>query len=142
MPVKKGDTVTVAYHGTFDNGEVFDSSENHGQNLTFEVGAGQVVPGFDAAMEGMEVGETKQIHIEPEYAYGPHKADLQHEIPREQLPMDRQLQPGMKLMASLPNGMQMPVQIASVTPEIVTIDLNHPLAGKALNFRIKLISVK
>ena len=139
MPVKNGDKIKVEYQGTLDDGTLFDSSESHGGPLEIEIGAGQIIPGFENAVIGMEKGEEKEIKLQPQEAYGEHNPDLIQKIPRDQLP--NELKKGMILMITLPNGQQMPVQVAEVTDEAVSIDLNHPLAGKNLNFKIKIVDI-
>lgn len=139
MPIKNGDKVKVEYEGTFDDGTVFDSSEKCGAPLEFEVGAGQIIPGFENAVMGMEEGEEKEFKLKPADAYGDRNPQLVQKIPKDQLP--KEVMPGMMLMIGLPNGVQIPVKITEVTDEEVTIDLNHPLAGKVLNFKIKIVDI-
>lgn len=141
MPVKKGSKVKIEYKGTLDNGTVFDSSEKYGKLLEFEVGAGQVIPGFESAVMGMSKGEEKEITLEPSEAYGEPNPKLVKDVPRSQFPKDQEIKAGMMLLIGLPNGKRIPAKISKVTPETVTIDLNHPLAGKRLNFKFKLIEI-
>jgi len=136
---KDGDTVKVNYTGTFDDGTVFDSSEKHGNPLEFKLGAHQVIKGFENAVRGMKKGEEKTVKITPEEAYGHPKQELMQKVPREQLPKEQEPKKGMILAVKLPNGYQMPARISDVTDTDITIDLNHPLAGKALNFKIKMV---
>ena len=139
--VAKGDIVKVDYTGTFDDGTVFDSSEKHGHPLEFEAGSGQVIKGFDDAVMGMKKGEEKKIVIPPAEAYGEVKAELHKKVPRAQLPQDQEPKVGMVLAVGLPNGQQFPARIVAVTKDDVTIDLNHPLAGKTLHFKIKVAEI-
>ncbi|MBI4147149.1 peptidylprolyl isomerase [Candidatus Woesearchaeota archaeon] len=139
--ITKGDKVKVDYTGTFDDGTVFDASEKHGQPLEFKVGSGQVIKGFDDAVVGMKKGQEKKIVIPPAEAYGEFKAELHKKVPRKQLPQDQEPKVGMILAIGLPNGQQFPARIITVTTEDVTIDLNHPLAGKTLHFKIKVAEV-
>ena len=141
MEVKKGNKVKVDYTGTFDDGTVFDASDKHGQPLEFEAGSGQVIKGFDDAVMGMKEGEEKKIVIPAKEAYGEVKAELNKKVPRKQLPQDQEPKVGMILAVGLPNGQQFPARIVEVTTEDVTIDLNHPLAGKTLHFRIKVAEI-
>ena len=141
MPVKKGDKVKVEYEGTLNDGTVFDSTEKHGEPIEFEVGSGQLIPGFEDAVEGMEKGEEKMVTIEPKEAYGDSNPKLIKTIPKENLPRNDELQAGMVLMLNLADGMQFTAQVQEVTEETITIDLNHPLAGKTLNFKIKILDV-
>ena len=140
MAIKQGDTIKVDYTGSLEDGQVFDSSEGK-QPLEFEVGAGKIIPGFDKAVVGMEKGEEKEITIKPEDAYGQPRDDLQKEVPRSALPQDQEPKEGMGLMMNTPQGQQIPARIVKVTEENITIDLNHPLAGKTLKFKIKISEV-
>jgi len=139
MAIKKGDKVKVEYVGTLDDGTVFDDSAKHGQPLEFEAGAGQVIPGFDDAVIGMSPGEEKSIHIPVEGAYGPHVEGLVKQIPRANLPKDQEPQVGMMMLLTLPDGQKFPAKVCAVDKESISIDLNHPLAGQALNFKIKIV---
>ncbi|HEX55259.1 MAG TPA: peptidylprolyl isomerase [Candidatus Altiarchaeales archaeon] len=141
MPIKIGDKVRVEYVGTLDDGTVFDSTERHGEPLEFEVGAGQVLKGFEDAIIGMEKGEEKEIRLEPKDAYGEHKDELVQVIAKEQIPSIECPEIGMMLIVDLPSGLQLPAMITDVAEDTITIDFNHPLAGKALNFRIKILDV-
>jgi FKBP-type peptidyl-prolyl cis-trans isomerase 2 len=134
MPVKNGDTVKVEYEGCLDDGTVFDSSEKHGEplefDLEFEVGAGQIIPGFENAIIGMESGEEKVFKLGPSDAYGDRNPQLVQKVPKDQVPPG--VCAGMMLVVALPNGLQMPVKVHEVSEEWVTIDMNHPLAGESL----------
>ncbi len=142
MAVKKGDKVKVDYTGTFEDGTVFDASEKHGQPLEFEVGAGQMIEGFDKAVVGMKKGEEKEISIKPEEAYGVHRPELMKKVPKEAIKgMDQEPKPGMMLGLAAPDGRQFAVKIAAVSEKEITLDLNHPLAGKTLKFKIKVVDV-
>ena len=138
--IKKGNTIKVHYTGTLDDGTVFDSSEGS-EPLQFEVGSGQLIAGFDTAVVGMKQGEEKTVKLLPEQAYGKHENDLMKKIPRSSLPQDREPQVGMVLGLSTPDGQQIPARIVEVTSVDITIDLNHPLAGKTLNFKIRIVEV-
>ncbi|MBU90039.1 peptidylprolyl isomerase [Candidatus Woesearchaeota archaeon] len=140
MAVKKGDKIKVNYTGTLDDGTVFDTSDGK-QPLEFEAGSGQVIKGFDEAVIGMEKGEEKNVKIESKDAYGDYNPQLMKKIPRDQLPQDQEPKPGMMLLIKAPNGQQFPVKIAEVTDKEITMDLNPPLAGKNLNFKIKVEEV-
>ncbi|MDG6244293.1 MAG: peptidylprolyl isomerase [Methanolobus sp.] len=139
MPIKDGDTIKIDYTGTLDDGNVFDSSANHDQPLEFTVGAGQVIPGFEEAVRGMEAGEEKTFRIEPEEAYGEHNPALTQTVPRSLIQCDMELEEGMMLMVGTAEGQQMPARISEISDENVTLDMNHPLAGKALTFNIKVV---
>ena len=140
MPIKKGDKVKVDYTGTLEDGKVFDTSEGK-QPLEFEVGSGQIIKGFDNALIGMEKGQEKEIKLEPADAYGDPNPQLVKKIPKDKLPEGQDPKPGMALMLKTPDGRQFPARIAEVTDKEVSIDLNHPLAGKTLNFKIKVVDV-
>lgn len=139
--VKKGDKIKVDYVGTFEDGTVFDSTEKHGAPLEFEVGAGQLIKGFDEAVVGMKVGQEKKITLKPADAYGEPNPQMLKEVPREQLPPDRKPEVGMGLYISLPNGARFPALITKVSDKTITLDLNHPLAGKTLKFTIKVAEI-
>jgi peptidylprolyl isomerase len=140
--VAKGDKIKVDYEGRFESGEVFDSSKHgdHSHPLEFEAGSGQVIPGFDNAVIGMKIGEEKEFKINAKEAYGEHNPQLVREIPRNVLPQDQEPKPGMMLVMNAGNQ-QVPVKITEVTKDKIKIDLNHPLAGKNLIFKIKLVSI-
>ncbi len=140
MPIKKGDKIKVDYTGTLDDGTVFDSSEGK-QPLEFEVGAGNIIKGFDSAVIGMEKGEEKEIKIPPAEAYGDSNPELIKKFPRDKLPSDKEPKQGMMLVLGTPDGKKIPAKIAEVNEKEVTLDLNHPLAGKALNFKIKIVEI-
>lgn len=139
--IKEGYFVRVEYTGTFEDGTVFDCTDEQGEPMEFQIGAGQVIEGFEKAIAAMKVGEEKSITLQPEEAYGEYKDNMKQDIPRDRMPLD-DIKVGTTLMATLPTGMQIPVTIAGLTAETVTIDLNHPLAGKVLNFKLKLVDVR
>ena len=137
-PTKDGDRVRVHYTGRLEGGQVFDSSRD-GEPLEFTVGAGEVIAGFDEAVRGMSVGETKTVEIEPEDAYGPRREGLVATIERERAQFPVEPQVGMNLALPLQDGNQLEVVVTEVTPEHVTIDGNHPLAGEKLIFDVELV---
>lgn len=140
MAIKKGDKVKLKYEGKFEDGEVFDSSAAHGdQPLEVEVGAGQVIKGFDSALEGMEVDEEKEIKLTPTEAYGEVRPELVQKVPKERLPPEAK--EGATLVMKLPNGGSMPVQVKEMDDKEATLDMNHPLAGKTLIFKLKIVSI-
>ena len=140
MPVKKGDKIKVDYTGTLEDGIVFDTSEGK-QPLEFEVGAGKLIKGFDNGVIGMEKGEEKDIKIEPTEAYGDSNPEMVKKFPKESLPKEQEPKPGMMLVVNTPDGKQFPAKITEVGDKEVTIDLNHPLAGKTLNFKVKIVEI-
>jgi len=142
MTIKDGYFVKIEYTGTLDNGEVFDSSEAHGKPLEFQIGAKMVIPGFENTIKEMKEGEEKEIHLESKDAYGDINPKMVQKVPREHLPKEQEPKIGMMLIMGLPDGAQMPCKITEVSDKDVTLDLNHPLAGKALNFKLKLLEVK
>jgi peptidylprolyl isomerase len=137
---KSGDSVKIHYTGTLDDGTQFDSSAGR-DPLAFELGTGQVIPGFDKAVDGMAVGESKSVNIPAEDAYGPHHEQMIQEVPRDALPADLEPTEGMSLQAQGPDGQVVNLVITAIKDESITVDGNHPLAGKALNFDIELVSI-
>lgn len=137
---KSGDIVKIHYKGTLDDGSQFDSSEDR-DPLEFELGSGQVIPGFDTAVEGMTVGESKNVRLEPEEAYGPRHDQLVQEVERSVLPEDLTPEEGMALQTESPEGQVMQLMVTAITETTITLDANHPLAGQALSFEIELVDV-
>ncbi|MGC8533824.1 MAG: FKBP-type peptidyl-prolyl cis-trans isomerase [Candidatus Parvarchaeum sp.] len=133
--VKKGDKIKVVYTGYLEDGSVFDSNEGR-DLLSFEVGAGQVIKGFDDAVVGMKVGENKSITIKPEDAYGERHEEMVIKIPKTQF-QGEEVKEGM--MVSSNNGMQ--ATVVAVNENDVTLDFNFPLAGKTLKFDIKIAAI-
>lgn len=137
---KTGDTVKIHYTGTLDDGNQFDSSAGR-DPLEFTLGSGQVIPGFDKAVDGMTVGESKTVNIPAEDAYGPRHDQMIQEVPLDALPDDLDPQVGMGLQARRPDGAMMDLTITAVGEESITVDGNHPLAGQALNFELELVEI-
>jgi peptidylprolyl isomerase len=133
---QKGDTVRVHYTGRLADGQVFDSSEG-GEPLEFTLGAGQVIKGFEDGVEGMTVGQEKQVEIESGDAYGERVEGLVQTISREGLNLGEEPRVGMNLVMQLPDEQQIPVAVTEVTDDSITLDANHPLAGEKLIFDIK-----
>ncbi|HET8866295.1 MAG TPA: peptidylprolyl isomerase [Gracilimonas sp.] len=138
--VKDGDTVKVHYTGKLEDGSVFDTSESR-DPLEITLGEGKLIPGFEKAVVGLAVGDTTTANIESAEAYGDRREDLELSIERDQLPEDIQPEVGMQLQLNQPNGQPVPVQITKVEDENITIDANHPLAGKDLTFDIELVEI-
>ena len=138
--VKEGDVVKVHYTGKLINGEQFDSSVGR-EPLEFTVGAGQMIKGFDDAMPGMNLGEKKTINIAPEDAYGPRSDEAIIEFPKQNVPADIKLEPGMPLTLSNQDGQPVPVIVVEVKEEIIILDANHFLAGQELIFDIELVEI-
>ena len=139
--VESGDTVAVHYTGTLDSGETFDTSRER-DPIDFEVGGGKVIPGFDEAVRGMEVGDSKNVRIEPKNAYGERRDDLRFEVPRSKLPEGVDPQVGQALQVEVAPGQQHVARVVEVEGESLTLDLNHPLAGEALNFDLELVEIR
>lgn len=135
---QNGDRVRVAYTGRFVDGSVFDSSEGQ-PPLEFTIGAGEVITGFDNGVLGLKTGESRTIEVLPEDGYGAHLAEMVAEVERRQIPDDHLLEVGNYLEVSAPNGALFEVRIADLTETTVSLDGNHPLAGKTLNFEIRLV---
>ncbi len=140
-PAKNGDTVRVHYTGRLDDGEVFDSSEG-GEPLEFLVGGGEVIPGFEEAVRGMEVGGEKTVEIEPDDAYGPRVEQLVSQVAHAGMNIEREPEVGMYLEMNLPDGNKIQLTITEVTETHVTLDANHPLAGQKLIFDIELVEIR
>jgi peptidylprolyl isomerase len=134
-----GDTVRVHYVGTLENGMQFDSSVG-GDPLEFTLGTGQVIPGFEAAVAGMEVGETKQVNIDAENAYGPHQEEMVLQVPRSQLPVVENLEVGQQVQMKQGEYTFYAV-VQDVDDQAVTFDANHPLAGETLVFDLELVDI-
>ncbi|MDJ0916258.1 MAG: peptidylprolyl isomerase [Woeseiaceae bacterium] len=138
---KSGDTVKIHYTGTLDDGSQFDSSAGR-DPLEFVLGSGQVIPGFDNAVTGMTVGDSKNVKIEPEEAYGPRHEQLIQEVPRTALPEDMTPEVGMGLQSQTPDGQVMQLTVTAVGETSITVDANHPLAGQTLSFAIELVAIQ
>jgi len=139
--VKKGDKIKVEYVGSLEDGTVFDSSEKHDTPLEFVAGSGQLIQGFDDAVIGMKEGEEKEVEIPPEKAYGHHNPELIKELPRNCFPQNKEIKPGMAFSMKMQNGQQVPFRISNISKDKITVDLNPPLAGRTLKFKIKLLSI-
>ena len=138
--VKNGDTVRVHYTGKLTTGELFDSSEGR-EPLEFEVGAGMMIKGFDAAVVGMALGDKKTVNIVPEEAYGERNDQMIIDFPRSNFPDDMTPEIGMQLMMNNGAGQQFPVTIVELKEEVVVLDGNHMLAGKELVFDIEMVEI-
>ena len=139
--VQSGNTVKVHYTGKFDDGEIFDTSEGS-EPLAFTVGAGQVIPGFDHALVGMQIGETRNIVVPPGEAYGAREEGLVQTIRREQFKLgDFEPEVGMALEMRTQDGHSIPLVIIELTETLVTLDANHPLAGETLHFALQLVEI-
>lgn len=137
----EGKQVSVHYVGTLDDGTKFDSSRDRNQPLTFVCMAGQMIAGFDAAVRDMEVGQTVNVHLEPSEAYGERRDDMVVSVPIANMPGAENAQVGMRVVLGGPMGQPMPAVVCAKDAETITFDLNHEMAGKALNFEIELLEV-
>ena len=138
--IKSGDNVAIHYTGTLTDGSTFDSSEGR-EPLEFEVGSGQIIPGLDVALPGMKVGDKKVVKIDAKDAYGPLNPEMRQAIPRDGIPEDIPLEIGVQLQMQTPEGQAMPVTVVDLDEATVTLDANHPLAGKDLQFDIEVVKV-
>ena len=137
---KANDTVNVHYTGKLTSGQVFDSSLER-DPLQFTVGGGQMIKGFDEAVNGMAISEKKTVTIPSAEAYGDRNDELIQTVPRTELPADMKPEAGQTLVATNDNGQQTHVIVQEVTEEAITIDANHPLAGQDLIFEIELVEI-
>ncbi len=140
MHAKQGDTVKVHYTGSLDDGTIFDSSKDR-EPLQFTVGEGQVIRGFEDAVDGLAEGDSVTVHILAMDAYGPVREEMILDVPRTQFPPTINPEVGQKLQVPHPQAGYIPVTVTKVTDENVTLDANHDLAGKDLNFDIQLVEI-
>jgi peptidylprolyl isomerase len=138
--LKNGDTAKVHYTGTLEDGRVFDSSKER-EPLEFTLGQGQIIAGFEEGMLGMEVGETRDIQIDPDDAYGQRREELVLEVPRGQFPENVSPEVGMQFQIKQDNGTQFDVVVTDIVDDSVTLDANHPLAGQTLFFNVELVEI-
>ncbi len=135
-----GNKVKIHYTGTFDDGEVFDSSRD-AEPLEFEVGAGQVIPGFDQAVIGMQVGEKKQVRLPEEEAYGPYNQEMVFDADPNQFDEGLIPEVGQQFQTTMEDGTPLLLRVKSVEDGKVMLDANHPMAGKTLNFDLEVIAI-
>jgi len=136
-----GDTVRVHYTGTLEDGTTFDTSVGR-EPLEFTLGEGKMIPGFEKAVYGLKVGKSKTVTIPAEEAYGPHRDDLVTVVEREQLPADLDPKVDQQLQMQQTDGRTAVVIVTDVSETTITVDANHPLAGKDLTFKIELVEIK
>lgn len=142
MKIEKGSTIKVHYTGTLEDGKVFDTSEGK-DPLEFTVGEGKIIKGFDEGVMGMGIGEEKDITIKPEEAYGNREEKLVQQVPKEMFGENKdKLKTGAMLGLKDPNGQVINAIVANIADDKVTLDMNHPLAGKTLKFKVKVVEVK
>ncbi|MFC2134500.1 peptidylprolyl isomerase [Bacteroidota bacterium] len=137
---KEGDLVKVHYTGKLDNGEVFDTSESR-EPLAFTIGKGEVIPGFENGVIGLGSGESKTIKIPSDQAYGPHREEMIYKIGKDKFPQDVELKIGDSFKIGKEEETTLIVSITEIGETEVTLDANHPLAGKELTFEIKLVEI-
>jgi peptidylprolyl isomerase len=138
--IETGHFVSVHYKGTLENGEVFDTSEGR-HPMEVEMGAGQIISGFEKALMGMELKEKKVFTLKPEEAYGYRDENLTHSFNRSEIPAEMEVEVGQTVALSSPEGQQVPAQIVKADDQKVVVDLNHPLAGKKLTFDIEVVGI-
>ncbi len=139
--IREGDVVQVHYTGKLRSGEVFDSSQGQ-EPLQLKIGEGKIIPGFERALIGMQAGEKKTFNLAPEQAFGERKDELVHTIERQQVPPDLKLEVGMQLALEGKGQDPIPAQVVDLSESTVTLDTNHPLAGKAITFEIDVVEVE
>ena len=137
--VKEGRNVSVHYTGTLDDGTVFDTSRDR-EPISFEVGSGTVISGFDQAVIGLKVGESKTVRIEVDDAYGERNENAVLVVPHDAFPEGMEVEPGMQVQGSGPQG-EFPAIVTAIAANGITIDMNHPLAGQDLTFDIEVVEV-
>lgn len=138
---KDGNTVKVHYTGKLDDGTIFDTSVER-EPLEFTIGAGQIIPGFEEAVRRMQVGQVKTVTIPADEAYGPHNEDMVLVVERDKLPENLNPVVGQRLQKQQENGNMDVVVVTEFSDTTITLDANHPLAGKALTFEIELVEMK
>lgn len=138
---KHGDHVKVHYDGKLDDGTVFDSSRER-EPMEFTIGEHRLIPGFEEAVIGMIPGESKNAHIPSDEAYGPYHENLVVQVDRGQFPVEITPEIGQLLQLKGADGEAVMVTVVAFDDELVTLDANHPLAGKDLNFTIELVEIK
>ena len=141
LKATKGNQVKVHYRGSLTDGTEFDNSYKRGTPIEFQVGVGQMIRGFDEAVEGMTVGDKKTINLTAANAYGDINPEARTEIERTSFPQEVELFEGLPVPLATPDGKQMMGTISQLNENTVTVDLNHPLAGKDLKFDIELVEI-
>ncbi|QNL21796.1 peptidylprolyl isomerase [Hyphobacterium sp. CCMP332] len=136
-----GNSVAVHYTGKLEDGTVFDSSENR-EPLSFKLGEGQMIKGFENAVMGMAIGDKTTVSLEPKEAYGERSEERILQVPKSDVPNDIPTEIGTQLSINQSNGQQIPAVITDADAESITLDANHPLAGKKLIFDIEMVEIK
>lgn len=137
---KQGDTVRIHYTGRLTDGTQFDSSQGR-EPLEFQLGSGQIIKGLDAQVQGMTVGDSATVSIPADDAYGPHRPEAVQTVPRDRIPPSIDLSIGARLQATGGDGQPLQLTVVGVDDAEVTVDANHPLAGKDLVFDVELVEV-
>jgi peptidylprolyl isomerase/FKBP-type peptidyl-prolyl cis-trans isomerase SlpA len=140
--IKNGQTVKVHYQGTFDDGIEFDNSHKRGEPISFQIGSGQMIKGFEGAVMDMSVGETKDVSLTPDAAYGNVNPQKLLTVPKTSFPPSFEFKEGNTVQGKSPDGKMLMGLIREVQDENVVIDANHPLAGRNINFKIELMEVQ
>jgi len=140
--VKKGQVVELHYVGTLDDGTEFDNSRSRNETISVEVGSGQLISGFENALTGMKQGEVKTVKLDPTDAYGDLNPNAYETVALNSFPPDFELVAGRMVQGRGPEGQSVVAKIDSVGDDSVTLDFNHPLAGKTLNFEIELVNIQ
>ena len=140
--VENGNTVSVHYKGTLNDGTEFDNSRTRGEPLTFQVGSGMMIPGFDSGVLGMSIGETKNLSLTAEEGYGEKNDEALQEVSKQFFPPEFNFTAGEMVQGTTPEGQPLLAKIISEAEETVVLDFNHPLAGEGLNFEVELMEIK
>ncbi|MFH1855905.1 MAG: peptidylprolyl isomerase [Candidatus Omnitrophota bacterium] len=140
MTIQNGKEVAINYTLTVDD-QVIDTSKDRGP-LTYVQGSGQIIQGLDKALEGLKAGDKKSVIVTPEEGYGNIDPAAFQEVPKSELPSEIEPQVGMALQAGTPDGRTQIMRISEIKDDIIVVDMNHPLAGKTLNFDVEIVSVK
>jgi FKBP-type peptidyl-prolyl cis-trans isomerase 2 len=141
MQIGPGTVVTIDYTLRLDSGEVVDSSDGR-DPLVFHFGQGQIVPGLERGLAGLQMGDQREIRVSPEEAYGPHRSQAVHQIPLDRFPEDITPAIGLRLTVRGPEGQDVPFTITALSNEKATADFNHPLAGEVLTFSVTVRDVR
>jgi FKBP-type peptidyl-prolyl cis-trans isomerase 2 len=137
---KQGDTIKVHYTGKLNDGTVFGTSVDR-DPLQITIGEGQIVPGIEQAIVGMNPGESKTVKLQPDEAYGPHRDELVMDVDKSQFPSNLEPEVGKQFQVRQPDGQTRVVTVADVSESSVKLDANHPLAGKELTFELQLVEI-
>ena len=135
-----GDRVKINFTGKLEDGSVFANTADS-EPLEFQLGEGNIIPGVEKAVEGMNVGESKTVKVPPEQAYGQRRDELVEEVGRDKFPKEIELQVGQKFDIPQQEGQPMVVRVVDVSEQTVTLDGNHPLAGRDLTFELELLEI-